>query len=93
MENINKKALVDAIAAKTGATKKDTTELVDAVFGAITEELSKGNTVDIAGFGKFVVNERAARTGRNPFTGETMEIAASKVPAFKASKTLKSVVK
>ncbi|MDY5251857.1 MAG: HU family DNA-binding protein [Erysipelotrichaceae bacterium] len=90
---MNKKALVDAIAAKTNSTKKETTELVDAVFSTITEELSKGNTVDIAGFGKFVVNERAARTGRNPFTGETMEIAASKAPAFKASKTLKSVVK
>lgn len=93
MENVNKKALVDAIAAKTGSTKKDTTVLVDAVFSTIAEELSKGNTVDVAGFGKFVVNERAARTGRNPFTGETMEIAASKAPAFKASKALKAIVK
>lgn len=93
METVNKKALVDAVSEKTGFTKKDITAVVDAVFESVATALSEGKTVDVAGFGKFVVKERSARKGVNPATGETIEIAASRVPAFKASRTLKSIIK
>ncbi len=93
METVNKKALVDAVSEKTGFTKKDVTAVVESVFETIGASLSEGNTVDVAGFGKFVVKERAARKGVNPATGATIEIAASRVPTFKASRTLKSIIK
>ncbi|KRI89085.1 DNA-binding protein [Acinetobacter baumannii] len=70
-------------------TKKDATKAVEAVFDAITEALKDGEKVQLIGFGNFEVRERAARKGRNPQTGEEIEIAASKVPAFKPGKALK----
>lgn len=92
-EILNKKALVEIVADKLEVTKKDATSAVDAICEAITEELAKGNKVDISGFGKFEVKERAARQGINPATKEPIQIAASKVPAFKAAKALKESVK
>lgn len=90
---MTKKELVSAMAEKTEETKVKTTEMLDALIEVISETLSNGEEVAISGLGKFIVRERAARTGRNPQTGETITIAASKVPAFKASKTLKDAVK
>ena len=87
----NKAELVSEVAAKTKLTKKDVSEAVDAVFEAIQEDLAKGEKVQLIGFGTFEVRDRAARKGRNPQTGA--EIAASKVPAFKAGKALKDAVK
>lgn len=92
-EILNKKALAEIVAEKLETTKKDATAAIDAVCATIAEELSKGNKVDISGFGKFEVKERAARQGINPATKETIQIAASKVPAFKAAKALKETVK
>lgn len=90
---MTKKELVAAMAEKTEQTKKDTEIMLNTLIDVISEALSNGEEVAIAGLGKFEVRERAARTGRNPKTGETIEIAASKAPAFKASKTLKDAVK
>lgn len=92
-EILNKKALVEILADKLELTKKDATAAVEGVFEAITEELSKGNRIDISGFGKFEVRERAARQGINPATKEPIEIAATKVPSFKAAKGLKEKIK
>ena len=89
---MNKTDLVNAVAAK-GLTKKDAASAVDAVFGAIEGALVKGEKVQLIGFGTFEVRERAAKEGRNPRTGETIKIAASKVPAFKAGAGLKNAVK
>ena len=89
----NKAELVDNVAKVTGLTKKDATAAVDAVFSSIQDDLKKGEKVQLIGFGNFEVRERAARKGRNPQTGEEIEIAASKVPAFKAGKALKDAVK
>jgi len=89
----NKAELIGKVAELTGLTKKDSTQAVDAVFSVIQEELAKGEKVQLIGFGNFEVRERAARKGRNPQTGEEIEIAASKVPAFKAGKALKDAVK
>ena len=75
------------------ANKQDLIAKVDAVFAAVTEYLSKGEKVQLIGFGTFEVRERAARKGRNPQTGKEIKIAASKVPAFKAGKALKDAVK
>jgi DNA-binding protein HU-beta len=86
---VNKSELVQAVADKTMMTKKDVTVVVDAVFEAIQEALSQGVKVQLVGFGNFEIRERAARMGRNPQTGETIEIAASKIPAFKAGKSLR----
>ncbi len=100
MENIfledsqmNKTELVAAVAAKADITKKDAEKAVAAVFGAIEDALVEGEKVQLIGFGTFEVKERAARTGHNPRTGESVEIAASKVPAFKAGAALKNAVK
>lgn len=93
METLNKKQLVDIVAEETGFTKKDTTTVVDAVLSAITTSLAEGNKIDLSGFGKFEVKERAARQGINPVTKEKIEIAATKVPSFKAAKALKDAVK
>ena len=88
---MNKGELIEAVAA-AGLTKKDAGIAVDAVFGAIGDALAKGDSVQLIGFGSFSVKERAARDGRNPRTGETVKIAAAKVPAFKAGKALKEKV-
>lgn len=92
-EVLNKKGLVDIVADKLDITKKDATIAIDTVFESITTALVEGNKVDISGFGKFEVKERAARTGINPATKEPLEIAASKAPGFKAAKALKDAVK
>lgn len=93
MEVVNKKALADKVAEEKGITKKLAGEVIDALFSAMTEALKDGNKVDITGFGKFEVKERAARTGINPQTKEAIQIAATKVPGFKASKSLKDIVR
>ena len=89
---MTKAELVSAIAQKTEFTKKDSEKFLNAALEAITEELAKGNKVQITGFGTFEVKERAARTGRNPRTKEEIEIPASKLPVFKAGKALKDAV-
>ena len=89
---MNKTEIITTAAEATGLTKKDTERVINAAIDAITAALAKGEKVQIAGFGIFEVKERAARTGRNPLTKETIEIPASKAPAFKASKTLKDIV-
>ena len=89
---MNKTELVAAVAERSGLTKKDAERVVSATFETITEELMKGEKVQISGFGIFEVKAREARVGRNPRTKEAIEIPASKVPAFKASKTLKDTV-
>ena len=90
---MNKKELIKAVATKTGFSQKDITEVVDVILGTITDTLTDGNEVNIAGFGKFLVQERAAREGVNPRTGEALHIEASKAPKFKAGKALKDAVK
>jgi len=92
VKGLTKAELVDRVAAKTGLTKKDVGRAVDAVFEAVTEALSGGERVQIVGFGTFEVRQRAARRGRNPQTGQDIEIAARKIPAFKAGKALKESV-
>ena len=89
---MNKKELVKAMAEQLGTTQKAAAEQLEAVLDVITAALVAGEDVKIAGFGTFSVVERAAREGRNPQTGETMTIAASKAPKFKASKALKDAV-
>ena len=89
---MNKTELIEAVAEKAGLSKKDADAAVSAVFDAVTAELAKGEKVQLIGFGTFEVRERAAKTGRNPRTGETMTIPASKVPAFKAGAALKNAV-
>ena len=89
---MNKTELITAVAEKTGLTKKDAEKAVKAFTDVVTEALVKGDKVQIVGFGTFEVSERAAREGRNPRSGETMTIAASKMPKFKAGKALKDVV-
>ena len=89
---MNKTDLINSVAEKAELTKKDATQAVDAVFDTILNALKAGGTVQLIGFGNFEVRERAARKGRNPQTGEEIEIAASKVPAFKPGKALKEAV-
>ena len=89
----NKQDLIAKVAEATELTKKDSAAAVDAVFATVSEYLSKGEKVQLIGFGNFEVRERAARKGRNPQTGKEIEVAASKVPAFKAGKALKDAVK
>ena len=89
---MNKSELIDAIAASAGLTKADAGRAIDATTSAITAALKKGDTVTLVGFGTFSVKERAARTGRNPKTGEELQIKATKVPSFKAGKGLKDSV-
>ena len=90
---LTKKILADEIAEQQGLTKKAAAEIVNYVFDEASKTLKKGGVVDISGFGKFSIKKRAARKGRNPQTGETIKIKASKVPSFRASKTLKDLVK
>lgn len=89
---MNKTELVAAAAEQTGMTKKDTEKALNAAFDVIASALSKGEKVQVSGFGIFEIKEREARMGRNPRTGEAMEIAASRTPTFKASKTLKDAL-
>ena len=89
---MNKHELVSAIAQNAELSKKDADKALSAAIEAITKALAEGDKVQVVGFGTFEVRERAARTGKNPRTGEVIEIAASKVPAFKACKALKDVV-
>ena len=90
---MNKTELVAAVAESTGSSKAAASKAVDATLSAITGALKSGDDVTLIGFGTFSVRKRAARTGRNPQTGKTMKIKASKVPAFKAGKNLKDAVK
>ncbi|MDW0109086.1 MULTISPECIES: HU family DNA-binding protein [Sporosarcina] len=90
---MNKTELINSVAEEAGLSKKDATKAVETVFETIQDALSKGEKVQLIGFGNFEVRERAARKGRNPQSGEEIEIAASKVPAFKAGKALKDAVK
>jgi DNA-binding protein HU-beta len=89
---VNKNELIAAVASDADLSKADATKAVDAVFDAITGALKSGTEVRLVGFGTFSVSERAASTGRNPRTGETIEIAASKQPKFKAGKGLKDAI-
>lgn len=86
---MKKAEMIEALATATGLTKADTEKVFNATFDLFKSELEKGNEVSVSGFGKFKISERAARTGRNPATGETMEIKASKSVAFKVGKELK----
>ena len=90
---LTKKDLAEGLAEKEGLTKKAAAEIVNYVFDEAAETLKKGGSVDISGFGKFSVKKRAARTGINPQTKEKIESKSANVPAFKASKTLKDLVK
>ncbi|MBM7094662.1 MULTISPECIES: HU family DNA-binding protein [Alteribacter] len=90
---MNKTELINAVSEKTELSKKDATNAVDAVFDVITGSLQNAEKVQLIGFGNFEVRERAARKGRNPQTGEEIEIPASNVPAFKPGKALKDAVK
>ncbi|NLW07134.1 MAG: HU family DNA-binding protein, partial [Clostridia bacterium] len=83
---------VASVAEKTDLTKKEAERVVTAVFETIEEALAEGDKVQLVGFGTFEVKERAARIGRNPRTGEQIEIAATRVPVFKAGKALKEAV-
>lgn len=90
---MTKAELVHTVAAETGLTLKDTSAVLDALEETIANALAKGEKVQLIGFGSFEVRHRAERKGRNPQTGEEIEIAATKVPAFKAGKALKEAVK
>ncbi|MEM1089607.1 MAG: HU family DNA-binding protein [Pseudomonadota bacterium] len=89
---MNKTELVEAVSNAADLSKSDAGEAVEAVLAAVTKALKKGDTVSLVGFGTFSVKKRAARTGRNPRTGETIKIKASKIPSFKAGKGLKDAV-
>ena len=90
---MNKTELINAVAAKAEISKKDAEKAVAAVIGSIEEALIAGDKVQLIGFGTFEVKERAARTGHNPKTGEAIEIAAAKIPSFKAGAALKTAIK
>lgn len=89
---MNKSELIDAVAVGADISKASASRAVDAMVEAVTEALKKDDTVNLVGFGTFSVRERAARTGRNPRTGETIEIKAAKIPGFKPGKALKDAV-
>jgi DNA-binding protein HU-beta len=89
---VNKNDLVEAVSERTGLAKSDAARAVEAVLGAITDTLKKGDQVALTGFGTFAAKSRAARTGRNPRTGEALVIPASRAPAFKAGKGLKDAI-
>ena len=90
---MNKTELVAAVAAKSGISKKDADAAVAAVVASVTDALAKGEKVQLIGFGTFETRARAAKQARNPRTGETMTVPATKVPAFKAGAALKEAVK
>jgi DNA-binding protein HU-beta len=89
---MNKGELIDAVSSRTGLGKAEATRAVDAVLDAVESALKSGDSVALVGFGTFVVKSRAARAGRNPQTGATIEIPASRMPTFKAGKALKDAV-
>lgn len=89
---MNKSQLVDSIAKKSGLTVKDSTAAVNAFLESVKDALAGGDSVTLIGFGSFLVRDRAARSGRNPRTGNVVQIPAVKVPAFKAGKPLKDAV-
>jgi len=89
---MNKSELIDAIAETADISKAAAGRALDGFVGCVTEALKNGDQVSLIGFGTFSVKDRAARTGRNPQTGQTIEIAASKIPGFKAGKALKDAV-
>ena len=89
---MNKADLVSAVAEKAGLSKKDSEKAVNAAFDVISDELVKGGKVQLVGFGSFETKERSARIGRNPRTKEEIEIPASRVPLFKAGKSLRDAV-
>ncbi len=88
----NKSDLVDAVAERANLSKKDAEQVLDTVIQVVTETLKKGDKLTISGFGTFSVSARAARTGRNPQTGEAIQISASKNPRFKPGKVLKDAI-
>ncbi|MFB5675554.1 HU family DNA-binding protein [Paenibacillus terreus] len=90
---MNKTDLINQVSEKAELSKKDATKAVDAIFDAISEALQSGDKVQLVGFGNFEVRERSARKGRNPQTGEEIEIPASKIPAFRPGKALKDGIK
>jgi len=90
---MNKSDLIDSVVEKTGMMRKDCEKAVNIILDVMSGTLAKGDKVQLVGFGTFEVRERKAREGRNPSTGETIKIAASKVPAFKAGRNLKDLVK
>ncbi|MGQ7249617.1 nucleoid-associated protein HU-beta [Halomonas sp. V046] len=89
---MNKSELIDAIAASADIPKAAASRALDAMVDSVTDSLKNGDSVSLVGFGTFTVKERAARTGRNPQTGQPIEISAAKVPSFKAGKALKDSV-
>ncbi|HJT99399.1 MAG TPA: HU family DNA-binding protein [Rhodanobacteraceae bacterium] len=89
---MNRGEFVAAIADQSGLTKADADRALEAMFKVVKKALKSGDSVSLVGFGTFVVRKRAARTGRNPRTGDTIKIKASKVPAFKAGKALKDAL-
>lgn len=89
---MNKAELIDVVAESAELSKADAGRAIDALVSAVTKALKKGDSVTLVGFGTFEVRKRGARTGRNPRTGETIKIKASKNPAFKAGKALKDAV-
>ena len=89
---MNKTELIAAVAEKAGMTKKDAERVINATVDTITESLVKGDKVQLSGFGIFEAKTREARVGRNPRTKQTIQIPATRLPAFKASKTLKDIV-
>ncbi len=89
---MNKQDLISKVADNTGLSKADAGRAVESFLGSVADALKSGETVAIAGFGTFDVRKRSARTGRNPRTGESIDIAASNTPGFKAGKALKDAV-
>ncbi len=89
---MNKSELIDAVANAASLSKADSSRAVDGVIAAVTEALKSGDQVTVVGFGTFLVRQRAARSGRNPRTGQAIQIAASNAPAFKPGKALKDAV-
>lgn len=90
---MNKGDIIEAVFNKIGGTKKAAEDAVDVVFDSITKTLSHGQDVSVSGFGTFLVKDRAARTARNPRTGETVNVPKTRVPKFRAGKGLKDAVK
>ncbi|MCK9539498.1 HU family DNA-binding protein [Dokdonella sp.] len=89
---MNKGEFIGAIADASGLTKADAERAVEGMFSVVKKTLKAGDSISLVGFGTFMVRKRAARTGRNPRTGETIKIKASKVPSFKAGKALKDAL-
>lgn len=90
---LNKTEMVEAVASRTGLSKNKTKNVLDAILDEVTDQLRRGESVTLTGFGTFSVSHRSARKGRNPQTGEPMQIPAMDVPHFKAGKNLKEAVR